>query len=445
MESGSACSKRQRSESPSAERDSKRKRLGPLDTTQTQRTTESEPSKKADIEEGWDKYRDGTEWTSLPPRWADESDLDKYDLDARIARCQRRIDQGIVPRAFRAKMEKLERERKARQKLIDTYPGLDWNSTQRIGALKMLEDFLEKDGDPVEELPNVRALIEAYRSKELVFDGGVTYWSGGEKVGEAKTFELKDFWRLNKGNTGEKGFWVEGVSGPGPSTACAKTAMSTNLGDGLNATRFFLRLGQDLTPPNAVKAPPAIYYPGNRPEIEMDFLDDTGSRHMHILKHDMLQLMGQNAQHQQYPYDQIMGYDVSTLADGRSCFDLCILVEVQMKDNSPTRNWMTRRWFPVMTTVNLNPGPGVDRLGGSWLRSTLYTATAPERPGRIYISDTKTALMGMLPAISQDQAPGPAVSAPSYAAFFPMNASGQREAFPEIPIAGVNLLGGRAP
>lgn len=75
----------------------------------------------------------------------------------------------------------------------------------------MIEAAIVKNGDPCKELPNVRALMAAYRKGKLEFDGRVTYWSGGEKVGEAAKFEVEDFRKLNKGNKGEKGFWVEGV------------------------------------------------------------------------------------------------------------------------------------------------------------------------------------------------------------------------------------------
>lgn len=71
--------------------------------------------KEKEIEKGWDDYRIGNKWVSLPPRWADETDLDPEDLDARILRCERRIAQGIVPKAFELKLKRLLGMRDARQ------------------------------------------------------------------------------------------------------------------------------------------------------------------------------------------------------------------------------------------------------------------------------------------------------------------------------------------
>lgn len=85
--------------------------------TEEEQATETDRKtlKDSKIEEGWDEYMDGNKWTSLPPRWADESDLDPEDLDARILRCKRRIAQGIVPKAFESKLKRLNGIRDAQQ------------------------------------------------------------------------------------------------------------------------------------------------------------------------------------------------------------------------------------------------------------------------------------------------------------------------------------------
>lgn len=80
-----------------------------------ERTRKDKKNKQMDIEEGWDQYKTGNGWKSLPPRWADETDLDPEDLDARILRCERRIAQGIVPKAFELKLKRLLGMRDARQ------------------------------------------------------------------------------------------------------------------------------------------------------------------------------------------------------------------------------------------------------------------------------------------------------------------------------------------
>lgn len=96
--------------------------------------------------------------------------------------------------------------------MISEEPGLPWLVVIRLNSLKAIDKDLLNNGDPYEQLENVQAIIDAYRSGELEWDQGlVTFWSKGEQLCEPKEFDLEDFKAVNKEYDGKKGFWVEGV------------------------------------------------------------------------------------------------------------------------------------------------------------------------------------------------------------------------------------------
>lgn len=145
---------------------------------------------------------------------------------------------------------------------------------------------------------------------------------------------------------------------------------------------------------------------------------------MQLYQDDVKQLMGIAANTQDWPFEQIMGYETTILADGRESVDLLVLLEVNMFDKrtgDPSRQLMMNQWAPVMAVVEAGADQVhqglTDRLAGSWLRQCLYTATAPQNPGRLYISTTKSALVGrtMLPALDSSLA-RPELTRPKIAA-----------------------------
>lgn len=69
------------------------------------------------------------------------------------------------------------------------------------------------DGDKNSQIPNIQAILQAYRSKSLTWtDGLVTYWAKGKKLCEPRPFDWDEFEAINSANGGHKSFWVEGVS-----------------------------------------------------------------------------------------------------------------------------------------------------------------------------------------------------------------------------------------
>lgn len=99
--------------------------------------------------------------------------------------------------------------------MISSEPkGLDWDVITRLKSLRRIENYLHEEGDTFEELPNVRAISAAYRSRLLRWypDDRVTYWSKGRPLGPPVPFNWNEYMKLSTENEGHKGFWVEGVS-----------------------------------------------------------------------------------------------------------------------------------------------------------------------------------------------------------------------------------------
>ena len=90
--------------------------------------------------------------------------------------------------------------------------GLSWEIVQRLDCLKKLEGSLEEEEYNDDNLSNVKAIMNAYRSRKLNWDGdSVTYWSNGELITGPKKLDMEELYALNAKH-GPKGFWVEGVS-----------------------------------------------------------------------------------------------------------------------------------------------------------------------------------------------------------------------------------------
>ncbi|KAJ5172243.1 hypothetical protein N7492_004836 [Penicillium capsulatum] len=96
--------------------------------------------------------------------------------------------------------------------------GLSFEVVQRLDYLKRIQRDHRRLGDRYEQLPNVTALIQAYRSGQLEWskERKVTFWSKGRQVLRLTQFDWDRFENVARENDGWKGFWVEGLSGPGP-------------------------------------------------------------------------------------------------------------------------------------------------------------------------------------------------------------------------------------
>ncbi|KAJ5281261.1 hypothetical protein N7478_006633 [Penicillium angulare] len=270
------------------------------------------------------------------------------------------------------------------------YTGIELGN-QRLDALTTIESFLVNKGDPCKETLNVRAIMDAYRSCALVLDGQATYWGGGKLLEGPKTFSWDYFRRLN---TVEKraggGFWVEGVFGPMPQSIkrTYKSAPAFKEGFELDhVVRFRSEEAHNET---------------NAPEFEVRFVDDTGADTMMIFRDDVQRLMGNQATKDDWPWDHMMEFDLVIPSGLQKFAVLVIAVEVNMYNKRPEelghRILMRELWTIVRCEVMFEHdsvdqnGRRRERLNGPWLRSSLFTATAPTDRKRLFVSTNKREL-----------------------------------------------------
>lgn len=83
---------------------------------------------------------------------------------------------------------------------------------QRLESLDSLWESIFKAGDRFEQLVNIEAVMDAYRSGELQWNGLVTYWSFGSQLCQPRPFNWDEFEAINERYEGSMSFWTEGVS-----------------------------------------------------------------------------------------------------------------------------------------------------------------------------------------------------------------------------------------
>lgn len=94
----------------------------------------------------------------------------------------------------------------------DEPPDLSEEVYHRIKTLRTIQRQIQ-NADKSEQLPNIKAILQAYRDEELQWNPGlITYWSRGVKLCEPRPFRWDEFEAINAAHGGHKSFWTEGVS-----------------------------------------------------------------------------------------------------------------------------------------------------------------------------------------------------------------------------------------
>lgn len=117
-----------------------------------------------------------------------------------------------MPSLFESRLSVYTEAKENRNKIMQGEPeGLTWEVYRRLDSLKLMKLNLMENGDGDEQLPNIEALLEAYRSGKLTWAPvSVTYWARGTQLSEPKEFDGDECERI--GREYGKSFWVEGVS-----------------------------------------------------------------------------------------------------------------------------------------------------------------------------------------------------------------------------------------
>ncbi|CAI7590126.1 unnamed protein product [Penicillium viridicatum] len=278
----------------------------------------------------------------LPPGWSmTEPDLDPDDVDAQIERCHVRIKENIMPHIFSHRLKGLEISQAERIALAESEPGNhSLDVLRRLEVLRDIEVQLQSS-DNFNQLPNVIALLQAYRGGLLHWNIGlVTYWFEGVQLCEPRPFNWDEFEVLNAHHSGKRGFWMEGLVGPGPSHSLVAVGLPGSLPPHGSFVRTYTV---------------AIRVPGLRWYAELDFLHDTGASMMSLYEGDLQNIMGRSANE-----PTVMGLSASTIADGSAPRDNDMLwvanTHAEIAHAIPDTGHSRRLPSLIIATVPLAPG-----------------------------------------------------------------------------------------
>ncbi|KAJ5779120.1 hypothetical protein N7457_006840 [Penicillium paradoxum] len=344
-------------------------------------------------QQNWESNKDViTNPADLPEGWtADEADLDPNDIGAQIARCEQRIEEGIMPEVFEIRLQQYQEMRDEEKEMYEAEPnGLSWEVIQRLDALKQVRDSLEEeqeeglcagneeDEEIEQKLSNVRAIITAYRAKALEWDeDNVSYWANGKLVAGPKVLDMPEVYTLSD-KYGSAGFWVEGVDGTKPGTMNVFFTLPPTY-PGLAMQRI------DIT----LRNPAVGAQKSAQTSMTFDFLLDSGASALRMFETDRQQL------------EQLSGAPVPTLstqfystASGKlRTENICLqaMIHRQGQPIFPT-------WVDIKCALSAGgPSPGRDRLSGVWLYHLLFVMSMPDNTHSTHIGTDIYEMLNTLP------------------------------------------------
>ncbi|KAJ5152032.1 hypothetical protein N7492_010327 [Penicillium capsulatum] len=331
----------------------------------------------------------------VPEGWSpNEPDLYEDDIEGNIARCKDRIQDGVMPQIFEIKLKRYTAMQQAQKAMVASErEELSLEIVRRLDTLKFIEAKL-KENDVYEQLPNVQALIKAYRWKHMKWseEGLCTFWSNGKQISEPEKFDLQKYLQAVRTHEGHKGFWVEGLDGPGLNLmhSCFVQPPLPGLRDWHHMLRFEVRIPGE-NPDDPADA--------HRRGHVMEFLEDSGSSAMTLFYDDVEILQELYPQKSRLP--ALGGYAAST---GNGPIHVpSALVQARVvagKENAPLTRWAT------ITTGMMTAGVASKtpcRVSGVWWRSMLYSGYAPhgdprEGRGNLYVATKRSLLSSAMPA-----------------------------------------------
>ncbi|KAJ5788371.1 hypothetical protein N7457_003361 [Penicillium paradoxum] len=330
-----------------------------------------------------------TEMKDVPEGWnPNDLDIDEDDVDGQIERCLERIDDGIMPQIFEVKLEMYQKRKKAFKDMIKSEPsGLSWGVVQRLDTLKIIEAHVVEEGDPDDQLPNIRALMESYRSKKLTFKSGmVSYWSEGRQLNSPEKFDENVHKRMLKSHDTTRSWWVEGLSGVSP----------VNMGILWAFPPRNLQRGHEYL----VDVSPDVRG-ANPPTFCLKVVHDTGADVMGMPR-QYIDLISSG--HKKLA---LQGYQVAQTAGG---LVTCRMyeIDVTMATCLGAHPLAGGPWMRVqlMEIQNLSSGRPGAILSGPFLRFMCYTATCPDDQGNLHITWNKSDL-GFLTDLAPGFMPAP--------------------------------------
>ncbi|KAJ5373857.1 hypothetical protein N7517_005863 [Penicillium concentricum] len=320
----------------------------------------------------------------VPEGWnADELDLDVNDINGQVERCMERISDGILPSFFKFRLSEYEKRRAARDEMIHSEPaGLSWDIVQRLDHLKTIETHLNTNGDPDDQLPNVKAIIKAYREGKLGWSRGwVSYWSKGIQLNAPQKFSVEYHKKLAEEYDTTRAWWVEGLQAAGGANVGAFHGFPPT--NSLHTIEYPVEITSDSQSTGCYS-------------ITLLVCHDTGADVMAIPEYyiDQLERLGTRC--------PVHGYNIVATPDGMGVHKV-VELDVRLNDGS---GQTLSYWLRVQACVLVDmPGPNVSMiLSGPFVRFALYTATCPDGQGNLYVCNHKRELKH-LPAVPHNFVP----------------------------------------
>ncbi|KAJ6080030.1 hypothetical protein N7467_009783 [Penicillium canescens] len=325
-----------------------------------------------------------TNSSELPEGWnTHEPDLLEDEIDEQIERCHQRIADNIFPAFFEIRLQSyLERKKKRKEMIASEPAGLDLQTVERLVSLRAIEASLTEsdDADVYGQLPNIRALMKAYRNKELMFIRGmITYWSKGVLIGPPEPFDHKRHEAFLAQYETHREFWVEGFLGAGsPQQMVFSVIGPTNSYYSHEIFTEMRTAGASL----------------NCAPLGQSLLYDTGAEIMSINQQDVDQMQAMSGL-------EPPTFGHSQLVTGNGVVSRRVVeIEVSIRDH----NWAVMCPF-VKVLAAVNPDNTAERLTGPWMKFVLFTATSPGA-NNLYLTDNKAELVYRLPAWTTGAAAG---------------------------------------
>ncbi|OQE92068.1 hypothetical protein PENNAL_c0008G06562 [Penicillium nalgiovense] len=154
------------------------------------------------------------EWGHRDVPITNPADIPKGWTSCDLDIAEERIDEGIMPTIWEAKLVTYKKMKQRRIDMINSGPpGISWEVVQRLDSLQMIKKSFGETRDDNGNTPNVIAIMAAYRSGDLVWNddpGPVTYWAQGKMIAGPKKMEMDEFLAISR-EYGYRGVWVEGV------------------------------------------------------------------------------------------------------------------------------------------------------------------------------------------------------------------------------------------
>ncbi|KAJ5161432.1 hypothetical protein N7492_006824 [Penicillium capsulatum] len=304
----------------------------------------------------------------LPEDWTDsEPDLSDDDLEGQIERAKERIEDNIMVDRFQERLEELKGRLEERREMIRREPeGLSWPVIERLDCLTFIEKGVEQDGDPYDKLRSLRAVIAAYRAGVLKWNPGlVTYWCQGRQICQPRPYDPEEIVLICEHLDEQGGIWLEGSKGPGI---------------GYRLARFTLPADNHVHLWNIQKQV-KVNIQGHRTSSSLNFLDDTGCSTVTVFHDDVINLMD-HPRPATIPRGMIVNYTLSRIADGSKHWSPSVMLNMGIRflreDMVPSQQVEC----DVFSHAR-KPRGGEPRLLGPFLRSLLFTATAPDNRDRI--------------------------------------------------------------